>query len=252
VGAFAAVIAGFAIVNREDPARYAPSAPASAPADPAAGPKLGARVSGPSGDPAAASGAPSAPTQASAPAQNPVVAVAQRAILYEQRPETPNDPAVVIGRAIWRLDTAPSDQGQAADTVVRIDLEFPERAMSVEMTIRRNTEPALQASHLFEIKFNFRAGGGPVKDLASPPTMKGAENERGSPLIGLQVPVMENYFLVGLSNATLDVERNLAQLQSANWIDLPFRFANDRIGVIAIEKGVQGGEVMQAALARWR
>ncbi len=262
VASLALVIAAVAVTRREDPARYGPTATvAAAPVDPAAGPKIGQRVAGDSPDPAPAQ--PRAPDpapgpvasapQAGAPsAAQPQVAVAQRAILYEERPEAPNEPTVVQGRAIWRLDTAQASSGDGQEPVIRIEVDFPERAMGLEMVIRRNSDAALVASHLVEIKFAFRAGGGPVKDIASPPTMKQEENQRGSPLVGLQVPVMENFFLVGLSNAPADVERNIAQLQSANWIDIPFRFANDRIGVVAIEKGTQGADAIQTALARWR
>ena len=254
VAAIAVGVALFALSQREDPGRYAPAVAAEAPANDS-GPKLGSRVGGEPVEPARRADSPTNPTASnnSPPvATQPAVAVAQRAIFYEQRPDTPNEPTVVNGRAVWRLESAPSDQQGGQDTIVKVELEFPERAMTVEMVIRRNSDVALPASHLVEIKFQFRAGGGPIKELASPPTMKSEENQRGSPLIGLQVPVMENYFLVGLSNAPADIERNVSQLQSANWIDIPFRFSDDRIGVIAVEKGVQGAEAIEAALARWR
>jgi hypothetical protein len=275
VSLIAVAIAVFAVSRREDPARYAPQPGVAVPVEATPGPKLGERVSGEPvepqpgqpqpGQPQPAQPQPAQPQSgrndvASAPAAPPAsapaptappVAVAQRAILYEERPEAPNEPTVVMGRAVWRLETL-AGQGDQPDAAIKIELDFPERSMGVELTIRRNADAALPASHLVEIKFAFRAGGGPIKELASPPTMKQEENQRGSPLIGLQVPVMENYFLVGLSNQPTDIERNIAQLQSANWIDLPFRFGNDRIGVIAIEKGTQGAEAIQAALARWR
>lgn len=261
VAAIAVCVALFALTNREDPARYSAgvSQPAAEASAPESGPKIGARVGADGADAPRVPETPARPPQQpqqSAEAQppavsQPAVAVAQRAILYEQRPETPNDPTVVNGRAVWRIEQGQGDQGQP-DTIVKADLEFPERSMSVELIIRRNGDPALPASHLMEIKFQFRAGGGPVKELASPPTMKQEENQRGVPLMGLQVPVMENYFLIGLSNTPADVERNLSQLQSASWIDLPFRFSDDRIGVIAIEKGVQGADAIQTAVARWR
>ncbi|MET0605065.1 MAG: histidine kinase [Beijerinckiaceae bacterium] len=258
VAMIAVAIAAFAISRREDPGRYSPQPRATAPADQGSGPKLGERVGEPAEAPPAAPSrpevaiAPAAPSSPSTAPAQPPVAVAQRAILYEERPETPNEPTVVQGRAVWRLEPIAGNQGDASDIAIKADLEFPERALAVEMTIRRNTDAALPASHLVEIKFIFRAGGGPVKELASPPTMKLEENQRGSPLLGLQVPVMENYFLVGLSNLPTDVERNISQLQSANWIDIPLRFGNDRIGVIAIEKGTQGADAMQTALARWK
>lgn len=261
VAAIAVSVALFAVTRREDPARYSTSSQPAGEAPPAieTGPKIGARVGAETPEPPREPETPQKPpgtaqqsAQTPPPAiVQPPVAVAQRAIMYEQRPEAPNEPIVVNGRAIWRVEQGLSDQGQP-DTTVKAELEFPERSMSVEMIIRRNNDAALPASHLVEIKFQFRAGGGPVKELASPPTMKQEENQRGVPLMGIQVPVMENYFLIGLSNAPADVERNLSQLQSASWIDIPFRFSDDRIGVIAVEKGVQGADAIQTAIARWR
>lgn len=232
------------VVARTDPGPVAPAQ--TAPPQPA---KTGERV----GDAGPVATTPPAQPDAS-PAQPalPVLPVAQRAILYEEQPDSPGKPAEVTGRAIWRLDTVSAGSGQPPETVIRIDLEFPERSFNTEMTIRRNLDQALSASHLIEIKFSFRAGGGSVRELATPPQMKQEENQRGSPLIALQVPVMENFFLVGLSKLPADVERNVALLESANWIDLPVRFANGRIAVIAFEKGTNGADVLNAALVRWR
>ncbi|MGL5733319.1 MAG: hypothetical protein ACRCYS_00515 [Beijerinckiaceae bacterium] len=178
--------------------------------------------------------------------------VAQRGIFYEENPDKPGEPTQIIGRTIWRLDTVSVGAGQPPETVVRIDADFPERSLGIEMTIRRNLDPALSASHLMEVRFNFRSGGGSVKELATPPQMKQEENQRGTPLIALQVPVMENFFLVGLSKLPVDVERNISLLESANWIDLPVRLANGRLAVMALEKGTNGAAVVNAALVRWR
>lgn len=250
LGVMALAIAGLAYGTRTDPAKTAQAdpPPVTAPQQPESSPgKTGERV-GDSGSVAP----PAQPGAGAAASSLPVLPVAQRAIMYEEQPESPGKPAEVTGRAVWRLDTVNGGAGQPAETVVRIDLDFPERSFGTEITIRRNLEPALSASHLMEIKFVFRAGGGSVKDLATPPQMKQEESQRGTPLIALQVPVMENFFLVGLSKLPADVERNVALLEGANWIDLPVRFANGRLAVIAFEKGTNGNDVLNAALVRWR
>lgn len=246
-------IAALAYTTRTDPAAMAridpqPAASAS-PAVPAnQPPKTGERV----GDGTAASTSPQQPDPAPVQPGLPALPVAQRAILYEEQPDQPGKPTEITGRAVWRLDTVSVAAGQPPETVIRIDLEFPERSFNTEMTIRRNLDPALSASHLMEIKFSFRAGGGQVRELATPPQMKQEENQRGSPLIALQVPVMDNFFLVGLSKLPADVERNIALMEAANWIDLPVRFANGRLAIVAFEKGTNGADVLNAALVRWR
>src|SRR5262245_52203831 len=90
------------------------------------------------------------------PAQQQLPAVTQRVVLYE---EDPADPAGkrFTGSAIWRTETVTPGGGQAPDLVVRCDVEIPERRLALTMSIRRNRDRALPASHTVEIMFNLPA-----------------------------------------------------------------------------------------------
>ena len=90
-----------------------------------------------------------------------------------------------VGSAIWRTETVSPGPGLAPELAVRADIEIPDRRMTVTWSLRRNTDKALPASHVIEIKFKIPAdfpGGG----IANVPgvLMKDTEQARGTPLFG--------------------------------------------------------------------
>ena len=178
-------------------------------------------------------------------------AVAPWVLLYE---EEPSNPAANrhIGSARWRTETISPGRGQASDLAIRVDVEIPGRRLAMTMSIRRNTDPGLPATHTIEILFNlpadFAFGG-----VASVPglLMKEAEQMRGAPLSGLAVKVTSNFFLIGLSAVEADVQGNLTLLKERSWFDIPVVYNNGRRGIIAIEKGPAGSAAIENAFARW-
>ena len=82
--------------------------------------------------------------------------------------------------------------------------------MTMTWSLRRNTDPALPASHTIEIMFNLPADapGGGVQNIPGV-LMKQAEQTRGVPLAGLAVKVTPGFFLIGLSSMETDVQRNV-------------------------------------------
>jgi hypothetical protein len=82
--------------------------------------------------------------------------------------------------------------------------------------------------------------------------LKNEEGARGTPLSGVQIPVMDNVFLMGLSNLKSDVERNTELLTRRNWIDLPIRYASGQRAIVSFEKGISGDQIMAQAFASWQ
>src|SRR5882762_4057474 len=177
--------------------------------------------------------------------------VAQMAVLYE---EDPNDPMGkrLSGSAIWRTETISPDPSRPPELAIRLDVEIPERNLAMTMSIRRNADPFLPASHTFEIMFklsaDFSFGG-----ISNVPgiLMKQAENARGVPLAGLSVKVTTNFFMVGLSSVDADRARNVSLLKERSWIDIPVIYNNNRGAIIALEKGTSGARVFAEAFAAW-
>ena len=82
--------------------------------------------------------------------------VAQRVVLYEEEPDDPQGKRY-IGTVVWRTEMRPASPGRPPELAVRGDIEVPERNMSVTLSLRRNTDQSLPASHTIEIVFTLPA-----------------------------------------------------------------------------------------------
>jgi hypothetical protein len=216
-----------------------------APRDPSqTRPKVSDRV-GQEGKPEVASRpSPSAPPP-------PAALVAQRAVLYEEDPQNPEGNRYV-GSALWRTETVSPGPGLAPELAIRADVEIPDRRLAMTLSIRRNTDKALPASHTIEVLFNLPAdfAFGGVSNVPGI-LMKEAEQTRGAPLSGLAVKVTNNFFLVGLSASEGDVTRNLQILKERAWFDIPVVYNNGRRAILAVEKGTPGDRVFAEAFKGW-
>jgi hypothetical protein len=192
--------------------------------------------------------APAAP----APAK-PDTGAAQRAVFYEEDPANPQTPKAITGRVVWRLETINIGQGQPLETAVRGIIEIPNSGMTLNLMLRRNLDATLPASHTVELNFNTLAGdpGRVVRDVGLL-QFKNEEAARGTPVAGLPVPVRENFFLIGLSNLSGDVERNVELFVRRNWIDLPIRLSSGQRAILSFEKGSSGEQVMTDAFRQWQ
>jgi hypothetical protein len=179
--------------------------------------------------------------------------VVQRAVLYEDDPVEPAG-RQFVGTVTWRTENSPPAAGQPPDRAIRAEINIPERNMQVNLTIRRNTDPGLTASHTVSIMFtlppDFPNGG--VSEIRGM-LMKQAEDTRGTSLAGLAVKVTPTFFLVGLSSASdADVQRNLQLLKERSWFDIAIVYNNGRRAILAVEKGGPGDRAFADAFAAWR
>jgi hypothetical protein len=175
-------------------------------------------------------------------------AATARAMLYE---EDPADPAGkrYVGSVVWRTETTAETGPELA---VRCDVEIPERQLTMTWSMRRNTDPALPATHTVEIVFKLSADS-PVGGINSLPgiLMKRDEQARGAPLSAQTAKVTSGFFLLGLSSTDTEKERNLQLLKERAWIDIPVVYGSGRRAIIAIEKGSAGERAFNDAFAAW-
>ena len=122
------------------------------------------------------------------------------------------------------------------------------------MTMRKNLDATLPASHTVELAFTNNADAGAQRAVQNIGLLqlKDEEASRGSPVSGLPVRVRENLFLIGLSSLKSDVDRNTELLLHKNWFDLALTYANGQRAVISFEKGSAGAQALQSAFAQWR
>jgi hypothetical protein len=170
----------------------------------------------------------------------------QRAVLYEE--DTSNSYGRKYdGSVLWR--TVPiKTEGQPEEFAVTADIEIPERKLRMTMTLRRNTDKSLPASHVVELRFalspDFVGGGiGNVPGLL----LKTSAQARGTPLAALAVKVTDGFFMVGLSNEPADRAKNLALILERVWFDIPIVYSNNHRAILAIEKGSSGANALRSA-----
>lgn len=190
-------------------------------------------------------------TQAPAPAAPTTqpTGASQRAVLFEENPGSQQF-TTITGTATWRTETISPGPGKSPELGLRIDVDIPERKMQVVVTIRRNPDTSLPATHYIEIQFvgNDNFGG-----VAQVPVvrMKNQEAAQGIPLAGISIRVMQGFFLIGLSAAETDRDRNLQAMRTLAWLDIPFIYNNGRRAVVTFEKGPAGEKAMAEAFAAW-
>lgn len=175
----------------------------------------------------------------------------ERVVLYD---EDPNDPKgrQYTGTVTWRAEQAPANGTQKTGLALRAYVEVPDHNLKLTLSLRQNTDPALPASHVAELTFVVppdSIGGGIEKVPGL--LMKTNEQARGAPLSGIAVKVIENYFMVGLSNVAADQSRNLELLKERGWFDIPLVYKNQRRAILAIAKGPSGELAFASALSSW-
>jgi hypothetical protein len=189
---------------------------------------------------------PSVNPQASTPAE----ATGSRAVLYEEDLSDPNGQQYA-GSVRWRTDRIQA-VGLPDENAVHADIEIPARQLTVVLSIRRNTDKSLPASHVIELTFvappDF--AGGEVTNVPGMLT-KSAERARGVPLAGASARIDKGFFRIGLSNIDADRARNLQYLKFQSWIDIPMVYANQHRAILAIEKGSSGERTINEALVAW-
>jgi len=170
-------------------------------------------------------------------------------VLYEDQ-TNPN--GRLVGSAAWRIEQVAPGPGQKPDIVVRAEIEIPEQKVSVRLSLRRNDDKQLPASHAVEIVFtlppDFPHGG--ISNIPGI-LMKQGATTRGVPLSGVAVKVTANFFLIGLSSVDVEMQRNMQLLKEQSWFDIPVVYGDGKRAIIAIEKGTPGERAFTEAFAIW-
>ncbi|MBZ9866536.1 hypothetical protein LB515_14225 [Mesorhizobium sp. CA15] len=243
----------------ETPAAGAPTTEAANPTPPAAGttPPAASAATPPAAGvtpPAAATTPPPAGTTPAAPAPataEATVPVGQKAIFYEERTSTQQGTAEP-GSIVWSLVQESPGGDLPPEPAIRAEATIPGKNIQLRMTIRRNTDQTLPASHIIEMIFLTPEGfdGGGVDNILRI-AMKSSEQDAGSPLIGIPAKIADGFFLVALNDTKADEDANLTLLRGQAWIDVPVVYKTGRRALLTMEKGIPGEKVFDEALKAW-
>ncbi len=242
-----------AAANPAAPAAGTPDAgttpPAAATTPPAAATTPPAAATAPSTGTAPATATPPAtPAPATAEATVPV---GQKAIFYEERTSTQQGTAEP-GSIVWSLVQESPGGDLPPEPAIRAEATIPGKNIQLRMTIRRNTDQTLPASHIIEMIFLTPQGfdGGGVDNILRI-AMKSSEQDAGSPLIGIPAKIADGFFLVALNDTKADQDANLTLLRGQDWIDVPVVYKTGRRALLTMEKGIPGEKVFDEALKAW-
>jgi hypothetical protein len=124
--------------------------------------------------------------------------------------------------------------------------------MTVTLSLRRNTDKALPASHTIQIMFNLPPDF-PGDGVSSMPGIfaKSSEQATGTPLAGISVKVTDNYFLLGLSADPSLQQRNVQLLKDQKWFDIAIVYKNNTKAILAVERGAPGDRAFADAFTAW-
>lgn len=202
--------------------------------------------------PGEAEGATSAPAAGNDQGQDqPQLAVGQRAIFYEERTANAEGSAE-SGTILWSLVQESPGGDLPPEAAIRAEVTIPARDLQLRMTIRRNGDQSLPASHIIEMIFltpdNF--AGGTIDNVLRV-AMKDTEQAAGNPLIGIPAKIADGFFLVALSDSSAEVEANTTLLRRQSWLDIPITYGSGRRALMTMEKGIPGDRVFQEALRAW-
>jgi hypothetical protein len=227
----------------------APATPNVAANDTPAAPAAGAAQPAPATTPPAAGA--TAPATAAAPAAEGTVPVGQKAIFYEERTSTQQGTAEP-GSIVWSLVQESPGGDLPPEPAIRAEATIPGKDIQLRMTIRRNTDQTLPASHIIEMIFLTPEGfdGGGVDNILRI-AMKSSEQDAGSPLIGIPAKIADGFFLVALNDTKADEDANLTLLRGQSWIDVPVVYKTGRRALLTMEKGIPGEKVFDEALKAW-
>ena len=178
--------------------------------------------------------------------------MAQKAIFYEERTNVAEGSAE-IGTIVWSVVQQSPGNDLPPEPAIRAEAKIPGKDLTMTMTIKRNVDTTIPASHTIEMIFitpdNFDGGG--IENILRV-ALKGTEEAAGNPLLGIPVKITDGYFLVALSDTKAEIETNLSLLKREQWIDVPLVYKSGRRALFTMEKGVPGDKVFDDAIKAWQ
>ncbi|MCY6379329.1 hypothetical protein [Hoeflea prorocentri] len=177
--------------------------------------------------------------------------VGQKMFLYEERLGQ-QAPTAEEGSVVWSIVRESPGDNLPPEPAIEAQINVPGKGLSAILTIKRNADQSLPASHLIEIVFavteEFDGNGiGSIQNFA----LKQTEQDTGDSLIAVPAKITDSFFMIALNDYVEAVQLNLRLLRERNWIDLPVSYGNGRRALLTLEKGSTGAEVFDQVIRAW-
>ncbi|MCA1492470.1 hypothetical protein [Sinorhizobium alkalisoli] len=196
---------------------------------------------------------------AATPAENgdqtamPEVSIAdgEKMFLYEERLGQ-SSPTAIPGAVSWSIKEESPGGDAKPEAAIQAQIVVPDRGLTALMTIKRNADPSLPASHVIEFVFSLPSNfeGGSI-DGVQRVSMKRTEQDRGDPLIAVPAKITDDFHMIALNDFAEATKVNTELLRSRSWMDIPITYRNGRRALLTLEKGATGTDVFNEALQAW-
>ena len=185
------------------------------------------------------------------PATQQVPAGAQKMFLYEERLGQ-SAPTAIEGNVAWSVKEESPGGDAKPEPVVQAQINVPERGLTALMTIKRNADSSLPASHVIEFVFSLPENfEGSSIDSVQRVSMKRNEQDRGDALIAVPAKITEDFHMIALNDFPEAVATNTELLRTRGWMDIPLTYRNGRRALLTLEKGAAGTEAFTKAMQAW-
>ncbi|MBJ3786823.1 hypothetical protein [Devosia sediminis] len=192
----------------------------------------------------------------------------ETSIAAVEDPAATVDPALLAGNQSLLLEASTNGQGGAVPFSGTVEwsqgtdelglptlvgeASIPARNLGVAITIRKNNDPVLPASHLMEITFDVPETfiGGSIATLAGV-LLKDEELVPGTALAGAAARIVGNTFLFALSASPDDLTSNTNLLDTRRWMDLAIVYGTGRNAILTLEKDEDAQTLFDTVLAAW-
>ena len=196
----------------------------------------------------------SAQPQPQTPPAGSGVPVAQRAAILIAAPtkESPDGVDTRIGTVVWRTDTVTRDAGQPPSSAIRADIDIQPAGIKAVVTIEKNLDATLPASHMITIRFQREDNNatGEIGDIETI-QMRDLQSPQVESLESARVKITSNIFIVALTQSEAITKRNVDAMLARGWIDIPMKLTDGRLAKITLEKGAPGERIFKEAFERW-
>ena len=143
----------------------------------------------------------------------------------------PQTPVVHLGTTRWAM--IPAVPGQPDSEAIEADADFPDLRMHASMTLRKNTDPTLRATHTIDLKFAFqtRRADHRVQGCRSAADAQAQFDRMPRPSTGDKVKISDT--LLSCSRLAKRDQpthaRNLDLMRTRAWFDFPLLLNDDRV-----------------------
>jgi hypothetical protein len=140
-----------------------------------------------------------------------------------------------------------------ATVEVEAEADIPDLKLHATMTLKKNTDPTLQATHTIDLKFSF-GDGAPItgfKDVGLP-QMRKLGSKAAETVNSVKVKISDVYFEFALSTGDKDTEYNFDMIRTRTRLDFPLLLNDDRIAKLVFQKSSNGDAIIAKAFETWK